>query len=343
MPPEYCSVCGADVTGVKFCTNCGNQIIREEEPAKPLDYTTEGVNENQNPNEPIEELGSAENKGQVEPSTQIPPQGQYPQGQYPQGQYPQGQYPQGQYPQGQYPQGQYPQGQYPQGQYPPGQYPQGQYPQGQYPYSSNPMVVGGIVGGANLNTETYVPPAGYKDTVSITERIFGTLTFDIDVVEEIERREDLTQESRYLFGGILVLMVIFDMIAKMNNGIPAFNAFLGAFITRGIEYIVYVYALVYVGRGFGGYQTKVTVEEMIRVLSYALIATAIADLFEIIGIFVPIFNLLWFFGTLYAIAVFMYAVKRSLDQQWANAFAVVVISFIIRKIAAFILLALIPI
>ncbi len=42
--------------------------------------------------------------------------------------------------QGQYPQGQYPQGQYPQGQYPQGQYPQGQYPQ-QAGYAQGPMVL----------------------------------------------------------------------------------------------------------------------------------------------------------------------------------------------------------
>ncbi|RMG30557.1 MAG: hypothetical protein D6732_15940 [Methanobacteriota archaeon] len=204
------------------------------------------------------------------------------------------------------------------------------------------MMTGGFTTGANIRSEVYTPPAGYKDTVSITERIFGTLTFDVDVVEEIERREDLTQESRYLFGGILVLMVIFDMIVSMNNGLSPISAFLNALITRGIEYVIYVFALVYIGRGFGGYQTKTTVDEMVRVLSYALVATALADLFEILGLFVSIFNLLWFFGSLYAAAVFVYAVKRSLDQQWGTAIAVVIISYIVRKIGAIVLLSLIP-
>ncbi len=195
-----------------------------------------------------------------------------------------------------------------------------------------------------FNPNKYVIPAGYKETESIWQRIFGVLTFNIDIVEEIERREDLDKEGRILLGISLFVSflanVIFEYLYPSTNSSFVFT-FARLFITYFVGFPVYILAIAYVGKGLGGAGTETSPREIIRLLGYGLIATAIAQLLINLGNISLIIGLAGILAYIWAILVFMYCIKRALDQGWGLAFATVIIALILRFIASGIVQALV--
>ncbi len=134
---NVCPRCSGEVTpGAAFCMHCGASLNAQAAPVQtvPTPAFCPSCGQQAAPGARFCQ-GCGSTIGAAVPAQQ----GYTPATQYPMPQ--QGQYPQGQYPQGQYAQPQYQQGQYPQGQYAQPQYQQGQYPQQYALPQQGPMVL----------------------------------------------------------------------------------------------------------------------------------------------------------------------------------------------------------
>ncbi len=206
--------------------------------------------------------------------------------------------------------------------------PQGQYPQG----IANPM----MQPNASNFSNQYVIPDNYVETKTIWQRIIGTLTFNVDVVEEIERREDLTSEARVLFFTVMAILAALQIaivfttdLYTLYNPIGSIIEILGEYL--GLNYI-FVIVLANVGKSLGGYGTETSKEEMIRVLSFAYIGRAISMFLNLLSEYLSSLFFLWLIAFIYSAAVFLFVLKRALDKGYGTAIAVLIVAFIIDAI-----------
>src|SRR5579863_9939217 len=147
-----CTSCGSDVTGKKFCQQCGTpaQAPTSSETAPSTTFCSSCGRQGTPGEKFCSNCGTQLGASGATPVTPVQQptysQPQYsqpqPQAQYEQPQYPPSQYDQSQYAQSQYGQPQYPQQPYGQPQYPQQPYGQPQYPQqpGQMGYQPQPMM-----------------------------------------------------------------------------------------------------------------------------------------------------------------------------------------------------------
>ncbi|MHA2501438.1 MAG: hypothetical protein ACXAE3_01010 [Candidatus Kariarchaeaceae archaeon] len=216
------------------------------------------------------------------------------------------------------------------------QQPNHRYQQGYQPGSQPPM----------YHQSDYIRPADYQFTTSMTQRIMGTLRRDIDVVEEIEEREDLNAEATRL------LLINFSIIALFNiMGIFAFPQYylvinpIGSIVEIvALQFIggfLFIQMIASVGKSFGGQKTDTSNEEMRRVLAYAYTALVVEGILYFLSDMYFDSGLLliaWLVSLLYAFFVFLFAVRRALDTGFGTAFISIVVAYIGRLIVNFIIL-----
>ncbi len=185
-------------------------------------------------------------------------------------------------------------------------------------------------------SDQYVIPPNYVETKTIWQRIIGTLTFNVDVVEEIERRDDLTSEAKILFftmmgvlAAIQIALVFTTDLYDLYNPVGSIIEIIGEYF--GLNY-VFVIVLAQVGKSLGGYGTDTSKEEMIRVLSFAYVARGISMLFNLLSEYVPSLFWIWFLVFLYSAAVFLFVLKRALDKGYGTAILTLIVASIIDVI-----------
>lgn len=289
-----------------FCPNCGNGV-------KPGAKFCEKCGYSMDPAKTEQPQGGA---GQP-PVQQQPPQGyqQSPPQQQPYNQPAQPQYAQ--------PQQQYGQPQHQYGE--PGQYPP--------PYQQ-----GGFMG-RFAKPPDYIRPPNYVFTETMTERIVGTLKRDVHVVEEIEDRPELQDEAQKLLVISLAIITILNIAAVLTQtDTYLIDSEIGTvfdiILNRFVGGFVYIYLLAKVGQSVGGAETRVDLQEMIRMLSYAYVSLAIYEALALISNSLgnSIFGLLVGIYYIYTLIIFAFVIRRALDKGYGTAILTIIIALILTLI-----------
>jgi hypothetical protein len=167
------------------------------------------------------------------------------------------------------------------------------------------------------------------------ERIIGTMKMDVHVVEEIEDRPELQDEAQKLLVVSLVIITLFELIAIFSaTDVYAVESQMGTIIQtillRFVGGFVYIGLLAAVGKAIGGQETETSNQEMLRVLAYAYVASAIAEILSTIDDLSDndALFLIWLIFTFYSYMVFAFVIRRALDKGYGTAIITIVIAII---------------
>lgn len=222
---------------------------------------------------------------------------------------------------------------------------QPQYQQGQYP---PPNQEAGFMNRFQKPPD-YVRPPNYIETTTVSQRIIGTMKMNVHVVEEIEARPDLQSEALKLLIVSLIIKTLVEIIAVLSlPEVYIVNDQIGTIVERILASFVggfvYIYLIANIGQFIGGRETSTNTNEMLRMLSYAYVISAIADVVSVaeqienagvdleedslsgLGIFLMFAG---FILIIYSFIVFAFVIRRALDRGYGIAIITIILSFVI--------------
>lgn len=211
--------------------------------------------------------------------------------------------------------------------------PQQQYgqPPAQYP---PPYQQGGFMG-RFAKPPDYIRPPNYVFTTTLSERIIGTMKMNVHVVEEIEDRPELQDEAKKLLLFSLLAITILNIISILTltdayNVESEIGTIVEIILTRFVGGLVYIYMLAKAGQSIGGRETRVDLDELVRVLSYAYFAVAISEVLSLatettgsLGL-----GLISFIYLIYTFILFAFVIRRALDKGYGIAIITIIVAFI---------------
>ncbi|MHA2029183.1 MAG: zinc ribbon domain-containing protein, partial [Candidatus Kariarchaeaceae archaeon] len=114
----------------------------------------------------------------------------------------------------------------------------------------------------------YTRPADYQFTISIFQRIFGTLKADPHIIEEIKEREELKHEAI----GIFLITALASGLINLLSDYLIDDEISDLSISNSISTIVFnltfIISIIYVAKTLAG-QVKAQQDDIFRVLSYS--------------------------------------------------------------------------
>ncbi|MHA2033619.1 MAG: hypothetical protein ACW99Q_29980, partial [Candidatus Kariarchaeaceae archaeon] len=121
---------------------------------------------------------------------------------------------------------------------------------------------------SNYPRNYYTRPADYQYTLSIFQRIFGTLKADPHIIEEIKEREELKHEAI----GIFLLTALASGLINLISDYLIDDEISDLSISNSISTIVFnltfIISISYVAKTLAG-QVKAQQDDIFRVLSYS--------------------------------------------------------------------------
>ncbi|MCE7733368.1 MAG: zinc-ribbon domain-containing protein [Candidatus Heimdallarchaeota archaeon] len=215
--------------------------------------------------------------------------------------------------------------------------PQQQYSQPpQQPYGQPPPQYqqGGFMGRFSKPPD-YIRPPNYVFTTTLSERIVGTMKMNVHVVEEIEDRPELQDEAKKLLLFSLLAITILNIVSiltltdtyKVDDEI---GTIVNIILVRFAGGYVYIYLLAKVGQSVGGQETRVDLDELMRVLSYAYFAVAIYEVLSLLANSSGNLALAVISGIflIYTFILFAFVIRRALDKGYGTAILTIIIAFL---------------
>ncbi|MCY3414400.1 MAG: hypothetical protein INQ03_22325 [Candidatus Heimdallarchaeota archaeon] len=182
----------------------------------------------------------------------------------------------------------------------------------------------------------YIRPEGYVFTKTMLERILGTLKSDVDVVEEIEEREDLMDEAKKVLIGAFSIITLFHFILiNVSTAYTIYSpvlSFIEILLSTFVGGYVFIISIAFLGKRIGGHNTQIDTNEIIRVLAYAYVARALSQIFSVINNISDssFIYFIWFLFSLYSYFVVAFATRRAMDTGWGLTIITIIPAIIVR-------------
>lgn len=212
---------------------------------------------------------------------------------------------------------------------------QPQQPYGQPPSQYPPPHQQGGFMGRFAKPPDYIRPPNYVFTTTLSERIIGTMKMNVHVVEEIEDRPELQDEAKKLLLFSLLAITILNVISiftltETYTVTSEIGTIVEIILMRFVGGFVYIYLLAKVGQSVGGRETRVDLDELLRVLSYAYFAVAIYEVLSLMSnatgsLGLALISLVFL---IYTLILFAFVIRRALDKGYGTAILTIIIAFL---------------